>query len=70
MPQARESSLALPVTRVFSNQGVDPCDMIEWERRRAEISDETGKVVWQQDGIEVPKGWSPLALNVVANKYL
>jgi ribonucleoside-diphosphate reductase alpha chain len=70
MPQARESNLALPVIRVFSSQGIDPCDTIEWERRRAGISDETGKVVWQQDGVEVPKGWSPLALNVVASKYL
>jgi ribonucleoside-diphosphate reductase alpha chain len=42
---------------------------VEWERRLAEITDDAGKVVFKQDNVEVPKGWSQLATKVVVSKY-
>jgi ribonucleoside-diphosphate reductase alpha chain len=53
----------------FSKPGVSPFDEVEWERRKASITDGAGKTIFAQDDVEVPKGWSMLATNVVASKY-
>ncbi|RMD66914.1 vitamin B12-dependent ribonucleotide reductase, partial [Candidatus Parcubacteria bacterium] len=58
-----------PVERVFSDPKVSPFDQVEWERRDAEITDDTGKVIFRQEGVEVPKSWSQLATKVVVSKY-
>jgi ribonucleoside-diphosphate reductase alpha chain len=59
----------LKVDCLWSPKGEDPFAALEWERRRAEISDGKGNVVFAQDNVEVPKSWSMLATNVVASKY-
>jgi ribonucleoside-diphosphate reductase alpha chain len=59
----------LPVPRVFSDAKVKPFDQIEWEKRTAEITDDSGKVIFKQDNVEVPKSWSLLATKVVVSKY-
>ncbi len=59
----------LKVDCLLSPEGADPFAALEWERRRAEISDGKGTVVFAQDDVEVPKSWSMLATNVVASKY-
>jgi ribonucleoside-diphosphate reductase alpha chain len=59
----------LQVERIFSDARVKPFDQIEWERRTAEIADDTGKVIFKQENVEVPKSWSLLATKVVVSKY-
>ncbi|MFN3409722.1 MAG: vitamin B12-dependent ribonucleotide reductase, partial [Limisphaerales bacterium] len=59
----------LPIERVFSSAEVKPFDQIEWERRTAEITDDSGKTVFKQENVEVPKTWSQLATKVVCSKY-
>jgi ribonucleoside-diphosphate reductase alpha chain len=60
---------SLPISRVFSDQAVNPFDQIEWEKRTAEITDDSGKVIFKQEDVEVPKSWSILATKVVVSKY-
>src|SRR5438067_225604 len=55
--------------RVFSDAAVAPFDQIEWERRTAEINDDSGKVIFKQEDIEVPKTWSALATKIAVSKY-
>jgi len=43
--------------------------MVEWERRVALIGNEKGKTIFRQEDVEVPKGWSQTATNIVASKY-
>jgi ribonucleoside-diphosphate reductase alpha chain len=57
------------VPRVFSTEGISPFDQVEWEDRTAAIKDERGRVIFEQTGCEVPRGWSQLATNVVVSKY-
>ncbi len=64
-----KSSKALKVARVFSDAKIKPFDQIEWDRRTAEITDDSGKVIFQQKDVEVPKTWSVLATKVVCSKY-
>ena len=59
----------LKVDCKLAPKGADPFAGLEWERRRAEIADGKGNVVFGQDDVEVPKSWSMLATNVVASKY-
>ncbi len=59
----------LRVKRLFTQKGRSPFDQIEWERRKASITDDKGHVVFVQENIEVPKSWSTLATNIVASKY-
>src|SRR5438046_2648273 len=60
---------ALKISRVFSNARVKPFDQIEWDKRTAEITDDSGKVIFKQENVEVPKSWSQLATKVVVSKY-
>ena len=59
----------LNIARHFSTPGVHPFDEIEWEKRPAKITDETGKTVFEQKDAEVPENWSQLATKVVVSKY-
>ena len=59
----------LKVERYFTRPGVHPYDEIEWEQRSASITNEKGRVVFEQSNVEIPKFWSMMATNVVVSKY-
>src|SRR5689334_15081788 len=44
--------------RRWTRPNVHPYDEITWEMRTAEIKNESGKVVFVQEDIEVPSFWS------------
>ncbi len=48
---------------------VSPFDAVEWEKRTALIGNEKGVTIFRQEDVEVPKGWSQTATNIVASKY-
>jgi ribonucleoside-diphosphate reductase alpha chain len=48
---------------------VDPYEAVDWETRDALITNEKGETVFEQRGVEMPKGWSQTATNVVVSKY-
>jgi ribonucleoside-diphosphate reductase alpha chain len=60
---------SLRVQRIFSDAKIKPFDQVEWEKRTAEITDDSGKVIFKQENVEVPKTWSILATKVVVSKY-
>src|SRR5437660_2005391 len=55
--------------RTFSDGGISPFDQMEWDQRTAKITDDGGKVIFEQENIEVPKSWSPLATKIAVAKY-
>src|SRR3982075_3795264 len=55
--------------RFFTPPGSQAFDLVEWERRTAAIIGEKGQVIFEQKDVEVPRSWSQLAINVVAQKY-
>ncbi len=59
----------LTFSRYYTREGEDVFDTVEWELRTAAITDERGKVVFEQKDCEIPKSWSMLATNVVVSKY-
>jgi ribonucleoside-diphosphate reductase alpha chain len=65
----KKKRAGLHFERVFSDPTASPFDQIEWQRRTAEITDDSGQVVFKQDNIEVPKSWSALATKIAVSKY-
>jgi ribonucleoside-diphosphate reductase alpha chain len=63
------SGKGLTVDRLFTADQEGPYDGIEWDQRKASITDDKGTVIFEQDNVEVPKTWSMLATNIVASKY-
>ena len=67
--RARKKKSGLKFQRFFSQEGNSPFDEVEWERRVAEITDDSGKVIFRQEDVEVPKSWSALATKIAVSKY-
>src|SRR5882762_388344 len=64
-----EVRTGLEFQRKFTDGKISPFDAVEWERRVALIGNEKGKTIFRQENVEVPKGWSQTATNIVASKY-
>jgi len=65
-----EARHASALRRFFTRADVDPYDELEWESdRTAIIAGADGEPVFEQTGVEFPKGWSQNATNIVASKY-
>jgi ribonucleoside-diphosphate reductase alpha chain len=58
----------LAVRRLFTIEGRDPFDEVEWEIRDAFIPGKDAPT-FEQKGVEFPKFWSQTATNIVAQKY-
>src|SRR6201984_3421473 len=65
----KKSKRGLRFERVFSDSIVKPFDQIEWEHRTAEITDDSGQIIFKQENVEVPKNWSALATKIAVSKY-
>lgn len=65
----KETKKGLRLTRYFTKNGIHPYDEIEWETRQAKISSASGKIIFEQNDVEVPKFWSQTATDIVAEKY-
>src|SRR6266852_6362366 len=68
-PESATKRVGIGLERYFTQPGVDPFSQVEWETRSALIAGEDGHVVFEQRDVEVPRGWSQTAANVVVSKY-
>jgi len=67
--QTTRKTTGLHFQRWFTDGKIAPFDKVEWERRTALIGNDKGQVIFRQENVEVPKGWSQTATNIVASKY-
>src|ERR1700730_2761883 len=65
----RPEDKGLKIQRICSRKDISPLDEIDWERRTAEITDDSGKAIFRQENVEVPKNWSALATKIAVSKY-
>ncbi len=59
----------LKFKRRFSEAGKSPFDMVEYEKRSSVIREPDGTVVFEMKDIEIPKQWSQVATDIIAQKY-
>ncbi len=66
---AKPAGKALSIKRRFTKAGLDAFSMIDFEMRESRITEPDGKVVFEMKNVEVPKSWSQLATDIIAQKY-
>ncbi len=59
----------LSITRVFTKEGQDPLEQVEYEVRSSVIRNSDGSVVKEIKHVEVPVFWSQVATDILAQKY-
>ncbi|MCF6269215.1 MAG: vitamin B12-dependent ribonucleotide reductase [Melioribacteraceae bacterium] len=59
----------MKIKRRFTNPKVSPFDLMEFVTRTSEIKNPNGSVVFKMDDVEIPKGWSQVATDIIAQKY-
>ena len=69
MPAKKQPTKALQFERQFTKEGVSPYDMFEYDYRTSVIKNPSGEVVFQMNDVEVPKQWSQIATDILAQKY-
>ena len=57
------------IERRFTKSGKSPYDLIEFRESSSEIRNPDGSVVFKLDKFEVPKQWSQVAADILAQKY-
>ncbi len=69
MSKKIQSAKGLQFCRQFTKDDVSPFDMFEYDYRTSVIKNPTGEIVFQMDNVEVPKQWSQIATDILAQKY-
>jgi len=58
------------IERLFTGKDTGPYRDIIWEKRKSEIRNPDGRIVFKLDGVVVPSTWSQIAADILAQKYL
>ena len=59
----------MKINRKFTEKNVDVYSAFEFETTKSEIRNPDGSIVFSLDHVEVPKSWSQVAADVIAQKY-
>src|SRR5690242_12542047 len=64
-----ENMKGLSVQNRFVSFGREAFDSLAWEQRSSVIRNPDGSVVFEMTNIRIPKGWSQVATDIIAQKY-
>ncbi|HTJ12897.1 MAG TPA: adenosylcobalamin-dependent ribonucleoside-diphosphate reductase [Dinghuibacter sp.] len=70
MPNKDQTSKGLQFNRRFTREGMSPYDLFEYDYRTSVIKNPNGEKVFEMENVEVPKGWSQIATDILAQKYI
>jgi ribonucleoside-diphosphate reductase alpha chain len=63
------SKKGLSFSRHYTREGVSPYDMFEYDYRTSVIRNPNGEKVFEMTNVEVPRHWSQIATDILAQKY-
>src|SRR3979490_2068136 len=69
MANKKQSATGLPFTRRFTLENVNVFDQFEYDYRTSVIRNPSGEVVFEMNNVEVPRQWSQIATDILAQKY-
>jgi ribonucleoside-diphosphate reductase alpha chain len=69
MASAKKPTKGLRFPRKFTKADVPVFDLFEYDYRTSIIRNPSGEVVFEMNNCEVPKGWSQIATDILAQKY-
>jgi ribonucleoside-diphosphate reductase alpha chain len=67
--KASRLSVGLQFSRRFTRHDVNVFDQFEYDYRTSIIRNPSGEVVFEMNNVEVPKQWSQIATDILAQKY-
>lgn len=67
--KATRPAAGLQFSRRFTRDDVNVYDMFEYDYRTSVIKNPNGEVVFEMNNVEVPKQWSQIATDILAQKY-
>jgi ribonucleoside-diphosphate reductase alpha chain len=59
----------MQINRFFTESNKDPLSSLEFVKRTSEIKNPDGSVVFKMEDVKVPKQWSQVATDIIAQKY-
>ena len=59
----------MKIERRFTDANHNPYDLVDWREATSEIRNPNGSIVFRLEGVAVPKGWSQVACDILAQKY-
>ncbi|HRH60074.1 MAG TPA: vitamin B12-dependent ribonucleotide reductase, partial [Chitinophagaceae bacterium] len=65
----QQTRKGLQFSRRYTKEGVSPFDLFGYDYRTSVIKNPTGEVVFEMNNVEVPKQWSQIATDILAQKY-
>lgn len=69
MASKKTATKGLQFSRRFTSDAVPVFDLFEYDYRSSVIRNPNGEVVFEMNNVEVPKGWSQIATDILAQKY-
>ncbi|TDW99396.1 vitamin B12-dependent ribonucleotide reductase [Dinghuibacter silviterrae] len=70
MSTKKQNSNGLHFERRFTKDGVSPMDLFTYDYRTSVIKNPSGEKVFEMENVEVPRGWSQIATDILAQKYI
>lgn len=67
--EKRQPSKGLSFQRKFTREDINVFDQFEYDYRTSVIRNPSGEVVFEMNNVEVPKQWSQIATDILAQKY-
>ncbi|MBU2493734.1 MAG: vitamin B12-dependent ribonucleotide reductase [Bacteroidetes bacterium] len=59
----------MKIARLFTSPDKDPLESVPFVKRTSEIKNPDGSVVFRMEDVMVPKNWSQVATDIIAQKY-
>ena len=56
----------MKIERLFTKAGYGPYEKIKWEKRKSEIRNPDGSIVFSMDSVIVPSFWSSISSDILA----
>src|SRR5437868_459286 len=69
MGSTKKTNKGLSFQRKYTKDEVSPFDQFEYDYRTSIIRNPNGEVVFEMNNVEVPKQWSQIATDILAQKY-
>jgi len=66
---SKKQSKGLQFSRRFTSDDVNVYDQFEYDYRTSVIRNPSGEVVFEMNNVEVPRQWSQIATDILAQKY-
>ena len=66
---AKNTVKGLQFQRRFTKEGTSVFDLFEYDYRTSVIKNPSGEIVFEMKNVEVPKQWSQIATDILAQKY-